>query len=422
MRTVYIHSIGCVENALEGGRIAEFFRRNDWRLTDQPGEADLLLINTCGVISSKERQSVRKIQELERAKRPDARLIVCGCLPDINSKVLEGLTNGDRITPATMSRFDEMTDAGVSIKDVASSALNSRHMRRRLQGIHAARRMVDAFQRWRLPVPPHFKRVFYCFEEPEWHYIKICSGCLHHCSFCAIRFAKGDLVSKPMDVIIAEFRSGLEQGHQSFVLCGDDTGAYGHDLGTDMASLLDRLISQPGAFDIYIRNLEPVWLIKMFDRLKPLFQSGKVRAITLPVQSGSPGILKSMKRAYTIDDFRRCVTELHHDVPELLIITHVMVGFPGERTEDFRKTLRLISDLGFDGVSPEQYCPRPNIPALQLPHQVPAWRRRWRLIRTFLVVYYVVYLNKFSWTRRRISVTEPQLGGVQEWNPDALSK
>jgi len=422
MRTVYIHSIGCVENALEGGRIAEFFRRNDWRVTDQPQEADLLLVNTCGVIGSKERQSVRKIQELEKAKRSDARLIVCGCLPDINQSVLRRLANSDYVTPATMSRFDDMVDGKVSIQDVASNSLDSRHMRRRLQGIHAARRIVDTFQRWKLPVPPHFKRIFYCFEEPDWQYIKICSGCLHHCSFCAIRFAKGDLVSKPLDAVMAEFRSGLEQGHRSFVLCGDDTGAYGQDLGSDMAGLLERLTSQPGAFDIYIRNLEPVWLIKMFDRLKPLFQSGKVRAITLPVQSGSPGILRSMKRAHTIEDFRRRVSELRRDVPDLLIITHVMVGFPGETGEDFRQTLRLISDLEFDGVSPEQYYPRPGIPALELPNQLPVWRRRWRLIRTFLFVYYSVYLNKFRWSRRRCSRMEPQFEEVQQWNPNALSK
>ena len=422
MKKVYLHSIGCVENALEGSRIAEFFRRNDWQVTAEPAEADLLLVNTCGVIGSKERQSLRKIQELEKRKRVDARLVVCGCLPDINEEVLNGFIAEDIVTPGTMSQFDEIADGEVAIEDVSSNQLASRHMRRRLQMIHWTRSVVEAFQRWRIPVPPHFKRVFYCFEEPDWHYIKISSGCLHHCTFCAIKFAKGDLMSKPVGDILNEFREGLKQGHQSFVLCGDDTGAYGRDMGTDLVGLLEQMIGEDGDFRIYIRNFEPVWFIRMFDRLKPVLMSRKLKAITLPIQSGSPGILKAMKRGHTIEDFRKCVEELHRDVPDLLIITHVMVGFPGETARDFRETLRLISDLRFDGVSPEQYYPRPRIPSLALPNPVPAWKRRWRLIRTFLHVYYVIYFNKFNWIALRNSNGKRIVGGVKEWDPTTIAR
>jgi tRNA A37 methylthiotransferase MiaB len=181
------------------------------------------------------------------------------------------------------------------------------------------------------------------------------------------------------------------------VLAGDDTGAYGQDLGSDLVELLERMTATEGDFDIYIRNFEPMWFIRMFDRLKPVLQSGKVRAVTLPVQTGSPQILKAMRRAHTIDDFRRCVEELHRDVPDLLVVTHLMVGFPGETGDDFRQTLQLLSDLRFDGVSPEQYHPRPGIASLALSNPVPIWKRRWRLFKMHIYVYYSVYLNKFRW-------------------------
>lgn len=397
MRKVYIHSVGCIENSLEGNRIGEFFRRNDWEVTDQPAEADLLLVNTCGVIASKERQSVTKLRDLQAVKQPDAKLVVCGCLPDINQEVLKDIATDGVVTPGTIATFNQIADGGVAIEGVVSNRVVSQHMRLRLRGFHLARKTVEMLQRWGIPVPAHFKRVFYCFEEPDWYYIKICSGCLHDCSFCAIKIAKGRLVSKPLADVMAEFQEGLKQGQRSFVLAGDDTGAYGQDLGSDLVELLERMTAEEEDFDIYIRNLEPMWFIRMFDRLKPVLQSGKVRAVTLPVQSGSPRILKAMKRAHTVDEFRRCVEELHRDVPDLLIVTHVMVGFPGESGDDFRQTLKLLSDLRFDGVSPEQYHPRPRIASLEFPDPVPAWKRRWRLVKMHLYVYYVVYLNKLRW-------------------------
>jgi tRNA A37 methylthiotransferase MiaB len=406
-KKVYIDSIGCVENALEGQRIAEFFERNDWLVTSEPGEADVLLVNTCGVIGSKERQSVHKAKELARLKKSSARLVVCGCLPDINDEALQQILScrperskesvTDIITPSTMTGFNQIADAKIPIESVASNRIEPQHMRKRLQFIHAGRKTVELCEKCRIPLPPHLKRVFYCFEESDWHYIKICSGCLHDCTFCAIKHAKGKLVSKPMDAIMAEFRAGLVSGQKSIVLAGDDTGAYGRDVGTDLVELLEKLVSRNGDFRIYIRNFEPVWLIRMFDRLKPLFQTGKIRGITVPVQSGSDRILEAMKRGHSIQDFCRCVVNLNQEVKELFVITHVMVGFPGETSEDFRKTLRLISQLRFDGVAPEQYYPRPNIPSLDLPNPLPAWKRRWRLIKTYAHVYWVVYFNKMNW-------------------------
>jgi threonylcarbamoyladenosine tRNA methylthiotransferase CDKAL1 len=407
-KKVYIDSIGCVENALEGQRIAEFFSQNNWRVTKEPKQADLLLVNTCGVIGSKERQSVHKIQELEKIKQPSARIIICGCLPDINLEVLkETISNHSKpddehiVTPATISRFNQIVEADIPIETVVSNQVASRYMRHRLHFVHIGRRIIDVFQHLKLPLPPHIKRVFYCFEEPDWHYIKICSGCLLNCSFCAIKFAKGKLVSKSPDEIILELRAGLVKGQKSIVLAGDDTGAYGRDINADLVELLSMMVAESGDFHIYIRNLEPIWFIRMFERLKPLFQTGKIRGITIPVQSGSNRILKAMKRGYTIEEFCQCVSVLNREVENLFVITHVMVGFPGETSADFRKTLQLVSKLRFDGVAPEQYYPRPRIPALELPNPIPTWKRRWRLMRTYIQVYWVVYLNKLNWIKIR---------------------
>jgi tRNA A37 methylthiotransferase MiaB len=134
-------------------------------------------------------------------------------------------------------------------------------------------------------------------------------------------------------------------------------------------------------------------MLRAFDRIKQAVATGKVRAITVPLQSGSDTILEAMGREYTLEAAMGALEELRRLAPEMLILTHVLTGFPGETERDFLATLRLLRRFEFDGVAPDCFSPRPNTPALRLPRQVPWLRRKLRYFATIGFIVWRVYLR-----------------------------
>jgi tRNA A37 methylthiotransferase MiaB len=121
--------------------------------------------------------------------------------------------------------------------------------------------------------------------------------------------------------------------------------------------------------------------------------TGKIRAVTVPLQSGSDRVLEAMGRGYRLRPALRALAELKRLDPQLLVLTHVMVGFPGETRGEFRSTLRLIGSFEFDGVAPDCYSPRPGTAAARMEGQVPLWARRWRYWSTVGYIVWRVYLR-----------------------------
>ncbi len=151
------------------------------------------------------------------------------------------------------------------------------------------------------------------------------------------------------------------------------------------------MVAIPGDFALHVRNLEPMGLLRVFDRFRGLVASGKIRAITLPIQSGSDRILEAMGRRYRVGPVMDAVRELSALDPRLLILTHVLVGFPGETREDFRSTLRLIRSFPFDGVAPDCFSPRVGTLAARMANQVPPAVRRARYLWTVAYILWRVY-------------------------------
>lgn len=207
--------------------------------------------------------------------------------------------------------------------------------------------------------------------DQESYFLVVGEGCMGNCSFCAIKKAKGNLVSKPLEEVLKDFREGLAAGHKRFIITGDDTGAYGKDLGTDFPTLIDKLLKVEGDYILNIYHLEPNWLFKYIDHLKGTLNSSKIDAIFAPIQSGSNRILKAMRRPYKVEDYIHCIKQLRQEAPNLKIWNQFIIGFPGETEEDFEASMKVLDEVSFNLVQAFAYSDRPGTKASKMDHHVP---------------------------------------------------
>ena len=200
--------------------------------------------------------------------------------------------------------------------------------------------------------------------------IKISTGCLTNCSYCAVRISRGKLKSKPLNKVINEFEEGLSKGFTEFSLIGTDTGSYGRDQGITLVTLLKELLAREGDYQIRLRNIQPRFLIEMMPELQDLFKSGKISYISTAAQSGNNRILKLMNRKYTIEEYKEAIRLINKEFPHIQIRTQIMVGFPSETEEEYQDSVRLLDELNFDIVEIYLYSPRPNTKAAKIKEQV----------------------------------------------------
>jgi MiaB/RimO family radical SAM methylthiotransferase len=218
-------------------------------------------------------------------------------------------------------------------------------------------------------------------EDHSAYYIKIATGCLRHCSFCAVCHSRGRLRSKSIEKILEEFKEGLNQGFTTFGLLGTDLGNYGKDVGHNLCDLLKEMVKEDGEYQIGLRNVYPGGLIEILDDLKSVLITGKIWYIEIPVESGSNRILELMKRGYTVEKVKECVLGVRQAWPDIRIRTQLMVGFPTETKQDFAASIQLLDEMDFDFVEVYQFSPRPNTSAEQLKGQISDIIAKYRMYR-----------------------------------------
>ena len=397
---VYVANIGCVENALEASRLQAFFRENHWRMASGPKEADLVVVNTCGMSDAREQDSLHLIHRMCREAGDSAKVVVTGCLAAINPQsIADHCAGATMVSPREPVGLEHLIRAEVPKDQVAADRVSSRFLRPRLRNLNRVSAGMALLDRWRLPYPAYLRRVLCAFEQPDWHYVHISTGCIYRCAYCAIRLAKGRVSSRPKEQVIDQVRQGVQAGHRRVVLVGDDTSSYGLDTGSSLGELLCELVELPGDFTLYVRNIHPAGLLRQMDHLERAVASGKIGALTVPIQSGSDSLLRDMRRLHNLGDLLAALRKLSVLNPETLLLTHVLVGFPGETREDLRKTLRLIREFPFDGVAPDCYSARVGTEAASLPGQIGSSRKTLRYWRANASIIYRVYLNSLRWRR-----------------------
>ena len=390
-KKVCVLSNGCLDNRIDSARIVEFLKQNGYLVTDLVREADVILFNACGLTGHQEDVARRMIREIERLKKSGAELILGGCLTKIAGEFWQGATFG---VDDDLAILDHVFKARVLIQDVHANrpvrkiyscrdlsckksllmkAISPEIVLRKLSNYVRLPRSLECESLFlsrlaRLRKKSMFRK--FPVAVPRWC-VKVSTGCLNACSFCAVRLSRGKLRSKPVDTVLQEFEEGRQAGFSQFLLTGTDIGAYGRDQDTSLVVLLTELVRMSGEYRLDLRNLQPRFLIEMLPKLQEALRSGKICRIISAAQSGNDRILRVMNRGYVLKDLKDVFNRLKGEFPEICLHTQVIVGFPGESEEEFQDTVRLLNEVEFDLVEVYPYRPRSGTKAAEIHEQIP---------------------------------------------------
>ncbi len=344
-KRVHIRTFGCQMNEYDSGKMLEVLAAAEgYTATDDPGEADLLLLNTCSV---RERAQERVFTQLGLWKtfkkaRPDVVIGVGGCVASQEGGgIVKRAPQVDLVFgPQTLHRLPEM---------LAEVRRNGRPV------VDVSFPEIEKFDA--LP-PPR--------AEGATAFVSIMEGCSKYCTFCVVPYTRGEEVSRPFDSVLAEVAELAEQGVKEITLLGQNVNGYRgamHGGGSaDLALLIEYVAALDGIERIRFTTSHPLEfserLIKAFTDIPKLADY-----LHLPVQSGSDRILAAMKRGHTALEYKAKIRKLREARPGISLSSDFIVGFPGETEKNFQDTLKLIEDVRFDQAFSFIYSRRPGTPA-----------------------------------------------------------
>jgi ribosomal protein S12 methylthiotransferase RimO len=316
-KTLHLVSLGCTKNLVDSEVMLG--KLSDYTLTDDPSEADVLIVNTCGFIEAAKAESIDTVLELHEDRKEDSVLVMSGCLSERYQEDLQ----------REMPEIDIFTGVGdYEHIDELIEARRSRFSPEVYLATEKSPRLITG---------------------SNYHaYIKIAEGCNQTCSFCAIPGFKGKLHSRPIGSIITEVQQLVNAGFWDFSFISQDTSSYGRDIGMDdgLIALIDAVEAIEGIRSARVHYLYPsTTTFSLIDRIadSPLFQT----YYDMPIQHIDDRMLKTMKRGFgeakTID-----LLEHMRSKRDAFIRTSVIAGHPGEDRETFAKLVHFMKDFGFD--------------------------------------------------------------------------
>jgi tRNA A37 methylthiotransferase MiaB len=373
---------GCHRSEMSTAMLFAYFEANGWEIKEWFQDVDIVLVSTCGVDLRSEEHSMRLLSIVDKKRKADSTLVVCGCLAGINQSRIQKDFDVVTISPIEMGKLDEVINAKVKLQDVRdinyidpyidrarhSFGFFERYLRSTLESFG---RGDSALIKRKVQEKIHKGSSRLEFSKGVFS-IKVSYGCLEECSYCAIRFAEGSLRSKPLERILEEFDTGLNEGYENFRIIGTDVGAYGQDVGMNVADLSRKLFERENKFNLELSDLHPKWFIAYSKELIELFveNNQRIHLVIVPIQSGSESLLKLMKRDHTISEAQECLCELRKACPEIKLATHALVGFPSETDSDFEATIEFLKKVNFDRIDIYGYGDRPNTLASQMENKV----------------------------------------------------
>lgn len=349
---IYFISLGCAKNQVDSEMMLHQLQSRGFSLTREPNEAAVVLINTCSFIESATQESIDTILEAARLKEEGACqvLVVTGCFPQRYKKeLLEQLPEVDLFLG---------TESFLTVADQVSGLLAGRK----------TPKMVLKSDP-RLRTEPQGRLLT---TTPGTAFLKIAEGCSNRCAYCTIPSIRGPFRSRDPKVLIQEAKILAGQGVRELILIAQDTTAYGSDLAQphSMISLLNELLKIDSFQWLRLLYLRP-------ERITPALlglMAGEERIcpyLDLPIQHVSDRILKGMNRPYGQKELKRLIRQIRRTLPQAALRTTVMVGFPGEREEDFQALLQFVSETAFDHLGVFRYSPEEGTPAAGYADQVP---------------------------------------------------
>ncbi|MGD8743531.1 MAG: tRNA (N6-isopentenyl adenosine(37)-C2)-methylthiotransferase MiaB [Granulosicoccaceae bacterium] len=360
---LYIKTFGCQMNEYDSARMADALAASHGlERTTNPGEADVLLLNTCSIREKAQEKVFSELGRWNQLKQHNPELVigVGGCVASQEGEALRLRAPYVDIVfgPQTLHRLPEL--------------LNETRAARTPQ-VDVSFPEIEKFDR--LPEPRA--------DGPS-AFVSIMEGCSKYCTFCVVPYTRGEEVSRPFDDVIAEIAGLAAQGVREVNLLGQNVNAYRglmYDGETaDLALLITYVAAIEGIERIRYTTSHP---IEMTDSLINAYAEVPelVSHLHLPVQSGSDKILAAMKRKHTAAQYRDIIERLRAVRPDLSLSSDFIIGFPGETDQDFEDTMQLIEEVGFDHSYSFIFSARPGTPAAALDDDVPHSVKQARLER-----------------------------------------
>jgi threonylcarbamoyladenosine tRNA methylthiotransferase MtaB len=343
-------TLGCKLNRFDTAAIEGQLARRGFRPESDASQASVVIVNTCTVTGKADAEARRRIRGLRR-DNPGCRLLVTGCYAELDADAIRAIDGvdfvfGNRDKPRLSGILDEL---GIGAGDGS------------LDGVSGDRGCDAALA---LPRALHF-------GDRSRAFLKVQEGCRLACSYCIIPTVRGPSRSVPPDEVERAAVALLEKGYREIVLTGVNVGDYGRDLAetVTLATLLRRLLAAAGPNRFRLNSLEP---LTVTDEIVELMASDPRLAphVQVPLQSGSPAILRAMRRNYRPERYLERLRRLREALPHAGLGADVIVGFPGETDERFRETHDFIAAAPLNYLHVFAWSPRPGTPAAALPDRV----------------------------------------------------
>jgi ribosomal protein S12 methylthiotransferase len=348
--TVGFISLGCPKNSVDSERMLAEIAEAGFVITAEPDTADVVVINTCGFIAPAKAESLETIRHTVKHKLSGAvkKVIVTGCLPEREGEQLLNQVEG----------IDAIIGLGQrdNIVGIIRKTLSHRHPAAYLN--QSTQTILD--DRTRLLITPG-----------HWAYLRISEGCNHRCSFCTIPAIRGRFRSKPLELILSEAGELVSVGAVELNIIAQDSTSYGRDLKikNSLAGLISELENIADLSWIRLMYLYPT---EINDKLiETIAESEKiVHYLDIPIQHVNNNILKAMRRPDSKDQLKRLIEKLRSAMPDIILRTTVIVGFPGETDQQSAELLDFIKWAEFDALGCFSFYPESGTPAAQMSGQV----------------------------------------------------
>ena len=347
-----VDTFGCQQNVADSQHIMGMLEAMGCDFVTEPAEADIIVLNTCAIRDHAEKRVYGNLGALTHTKKanPEQIICLCGCMaqrPEVAEKVRQSYRHVDLVFgPQALWKFPEL-----------------------LYQVYTRRGRVFSVENEHGSIAEGMPVVR---EGRTRAWVSIMYGCNNFCSYCIVPYVRGRERSRDPEQIIAEVRQLAAEGYKEITLLGQNVNSYGKDLGTgyDFADLLTALDEIPGDYLIRFMSSQPKDAsFKLFDTMARC--SHVAKQLHLPVQSGSDRVLRAMNRPYDKARYLELITYARQVMPELVLTSDVIIGFPGETEAEAMETVALVEQVRFDALFTFIFSPRPGTPAAKLDDPVP---------------------------------------------------
>ncbi len=353
-------SLGCSKNLIDTEVAIGLFKNNNYKIVNNPDEADILVVNTCGFIESAKEEAINTILEMAEYKKKRCKyLIAMGCLVQ---RYYDDLV---KLLPEVdlFIKIDEYNKLWDKIEDLLKRDIVEKSKTKTITKISELKP---------LPMPTYnefMERIV--TTGKNYAYLKVGEGCSNRCTYCAIPYIRGPFVSRKMEDVLDEAEMLAKKGIKELIVIAQDTTKYGVDIygESKLAELLEKLSKINGIEWIRFLYSYPEGITD--ELIKVVANNKKItKYFDIPIQHISNQILKKMNRKTSKENITAIIENIRNTIPDVTLRTSLIVGFPGETKEDFEELLNFVKNTKFDKLGTFMYSKEDGTPAAKLPDQI----------------------------------------------------